>query len=77
MYLNYTECRKRFGSPYQIEKAVADGYIKKIAPGVYSDGGRKSWGQTPRDAYFSGGWRLRRGRSGAGSAEMIFEMNIF
>ena len=26
----------------------------------------KSWGQAPRNAYFSGGWRLRRGRSGGG-----------
>ena len=42
MYLNYAECRKRFGSPYQIERAVADGRIMKIEPGVYSDGGRVS-----------------------------------
>jgi len=42
MYLNYTDCRRRFGSPYQIDKAVTDGRIKKIEPGVYSDGGRVS-----------------------------------
>jgi hypothetical protein len=24
------------------------------------------WGQTPSNAYFSGGWRLRRGRCGTG-----------
>ena len=33
------------------------GKVQKIRPG---------WGHTPRNAYFSGGWRERRGRSGAG-----------
>lgn len=42
MYLDYKECRRRFGSPYQIDKAVADGRLAKIEPGVYSDGGRVS-----------------------------------
>ena len=42
MYLDYNECRRRFGSPYQIDKAVADGRLTKIEPGVYSDGGRVS-----------------------------------
>lgn len=42
MYLNYADCRKRFGSPYQIDKAVADGRLTKIEAGVYSDGGRVS-----------------------------------
>ena len=42
MYLNYADCRKRFGSPYQIDKAVAEGSLRKVEPGVYSDGGRVS-----------------------------------
>ncbi len=42
MYLNYADCRRRYGSPYQIDKAVAEGRLKKIEPGVYSDGGRVS-----------------------------------
>jgi predicted transcriptional regulator of viral defense system len=42
MYLNYADCRKRFGSPYQIDKAITDGRIRKIEPGIYSDGGRVS-----------------------------------
>ena len=42
MYLSYLDCRKRFGSPYQIDKAVADGHLQKIEAGVYSDGVRVS-----------------------------------
>jgi len=38
MYLNYTDCRRRFGSPYQINKAITDGRLTKIESGVYSDG---------------------------------------
>ena len=42
MYLNYIDCKRRFGSPYQIDKAIADGRLKKVESGVYSDGGRVS-----------------------------------
>lgn len=42
MYLSYSDCRRRFGSPYQIEKAVADGRLKKLEPGIYSDDDRVS-----------------------------------
>lgn len=42
MYLSYKDCRSRFGSPYQIDKAIADGRLRKIEVGVYSDGGRVS-----------------------------------
>ena len=42
MYLSYLDCRKCFGSPYQIDKAVADGHLQKIEAGVYSDGVRVS-----------------------------------
>jgi predicted transcriptional regulator of viral defense system len=37
MYLTYKDCRERFGSPYQIDKAVRDGLLKKVEVGVYSD----------------------------------------
>ncbi len=37
MHLNYTDCRRRFGSPYQINKAITDGRLTKIESGVYSD----------------------------------------
>lgn len=42
MYLNYADCKRRFGSPYQIDKAIADGRLMKLETGVYSDGGRVS-----------------------------------
>ena len=42
MYLSYKDCRTRFGSPYQIDKAIADGRLQKIENGIYSDGGRVS-----------------------------------
>ena len=54
MYLNYADCRKRFGSPYQIEKAVADGRLKKIEAGIYSDGGRVSELETIQFKYQNG-----------------------
>ena len=54
MYLNYSDCRRRFGSPYQIDKAVADGRLKKIEPGVYSDGGRVSELETIQFKYPKG-----------------------
>lgn len=42
MLLRFSECRKRFGSPYQIEKAVREGRLFKMAPGVYSESGEES-----------------------------------
>ena len=54
MYLSYTDCRSKFGSPYQIDKAVADGRLKKIEPGVYSDGGRVSELETVQFKYPKG-----------------------
>lgn len=40
--MGYKACARRFGSPYQIEKAVRDGRLFKMAPGVYSEGGSES-----------------------------------
>lgn len=40
--LTYSECRKRYGSPYQIAKAVRDGSLFKMASGVYSETGEES-----------------------------------
>lgn len=42
MLLQFSDCKKRFGSPYQIEKAVRNGLIFKLAPGVYSETGEES-----------------------------------
>lgn len=42
MLLTYRDCRERFGKPYQIDGAVADGRLRKIEPGIYSDGGNPS-----------------------------------
>jgi len=42
MLLSFAECKKRFGSPYQIDKAVADGRLVKIEPGIYSESGKVS-----------------------------------
>lgn len=42
MLLSYAECRKRFGSPYQIDKAVLGHSLVKMATGVYSDTGKES-----------------------------------
>ncbi len=54
MYLNYADCRKRFGSPYQIDKAIAEGRLKKVEPGVYADGGRVSELETIQFKYPKG-----------------------
>ena len=54
MYLTYSDCRRRFGSSYQIDKAVADGRLKKIEPGIYSDGGRVSELETVQFKYPKG-----------------------
>ena len=42
MLIDFKTCKSRFGSPYQIEKAVRDGRIFKMAVGVYSDDGTES-----------------------------------
>ena len=42
MLHTYTECKKMFGSPYQIAKAIADGRIRKLEDGVYSDTGEEN-----------------------------------
>ena len=42
MLIDYKSCRERFGSPYQIEKAVRDGRLFKMDAGVYSDTGEES-----------------------------------
>lgn len=42
MLIDFKTCKSRFGSPYQIEKAVREGRIFKMAVGVYSDDGTES-----------------------------------
>ena len=42
MLIDYKTCKERFGSPYQIEKAVREGRIFKMAAGVYSEDGTES-----------------------------------
>lgn len=42
MLIDYKSCRERFGSPYQIEKAVRDGRLFKMEARVYSDTGEES-----------------------------------
>ena len=42
MLLNYNECKIRFGSAYQIEKALRDGRLFKMDKGVYSESGDES-----------------------------------
>ena len=42
MLYSFAECRKRFGSPYQIDKAVAAGGLWKLGVGVYSDTGAEN-----------------------------------
>ena len=54
MYLSYVDCRRIFGSPYQIDKAVSDGRLKKIESGIYSDGGRVSELETIQFKYPKG-----------------------
>ena len=39
---NYRTCQERFGSAYQIAKAVADGRLHKMDKGIYSNTGRES-----------------------------------
>ena len=40
--MGYKACVEHLGSPYQIEKAVADGCLFKMMSGVYSDSGSES-----------------------------------
>ena len=42
MLLNFKECKVRFGSPYQIGKALKDGRLFKMGKGVYSESGDES-----------------------------------
>ena len=42
MLYSFAECRKKFGSPYQIEKAIAGGCLWKLGVGVYSDTGEEN-----------------------------------
>ena len=42
MYFTYKDCCERFGSTYQIEKAIENGLLKKVEAGVYSDAERIS-----------------------------------
>ena len=39
MLYSFAECKGKFGSPYQIDKAIADGRLWKMGVGVYSDTG--------------------------------------
>ena len=42
MLLNYNKCKTRFGTSYQIEKALRDGRLFKMDKGVYSESGDES-----------------------------------
>ena len=42
MLFNYTDCKMKYGSPYQIDKAVAESCLYKIGRGVYSDTGEEN-----------------------------------
>lgn len=42
MLLDFVTCKARFGSPYQIDKAIRDGRLFKMDVGVYSDDGTES-----------------------------------
>ena len=42
MLYSFVESKKRYGTPYQIERAVRDGRLFKVGPGVYSDSGDES-----------------------------------
>ena len=42
MIYSFADCRKKFGSPYQIEKAIAGGCLWKLDVGVYSDTGEEN-----------------------------------
>lgn len=42
MLYTFAECKKRYGSPYQIEKAIGDRALFKMGVGVYSDTGKEN-----------------------------------
>ena len=42
MLFTFKDCKARFGSAYQIDKAVREGCLFKLAAGVYSDTGTES-----------------------------------
>ena len=42
MLYSFTECKKTFGSPYQVERAVRDGRLFRMGAGVYSDTGEEN-----------------------------------
>ena len=42
MLYSFAECKMKFGSPYQIDKAIAKGCLWKIGVGVYSDTGEEN-----------------------------------
>ena len=42
MLYSFAECKRKFGSPYQIDKAIADGCLCKLHVGVYSDTGEEN-----------------------------------
>ena len=42
MLRSFVECKKKFGSPYQIDKAIASGRLWKMGVGVYSDTGEEN-----------------------------------
>ena len=42
MLYSFAECKEKFGSPYQIDKAVAAGSLWKLGVGVYSDTGAEN-----------------------------------
>lgn len=37
MLFSYDECIKQYGSDYQIKKAIEEGVLYKMVPGIYSD----------------------------------------
>ena len=39
MLHTFVECKRKYGSPYQIGKAIAEGRLWKLGTGVYSDTG--------------------------------------
>lgn len=42
MLFDFKACKERYGSPYQIEKAIRSGALHKMDVGVYSDTGAES-----------------------------------
>jgi hypothetical protein len=42
MLIDFQTCKSRFGSPYQIGKAIREGRIVKMEAGVYSEDGSES-----------------------------------